>query len=136
MPATKTLTTKQKYDRARYVRLKAKREAEKPPDVIELLSAIDLAYIAGIIDGEGSIYIGAVGPERRRSVYPNIVVAMTSRGVLEWLSERLGTGTLKLHNQTALRRNPHYKTQWRVHLFGKTRQSTKSAVPRQARASP
>ena len=57
--------SKKEYDRARYLRLKAEREAQKPKDAIETLMPEERAYIAGLIDGEGSIYVAAVGPKRR-----------------------------------------------------------------------
>lgn len=107
------------YDRERYIRLRAERLAKKPPDAIETLTPEELAYIAGLIDGEGSIFVAAVGPNRRRSVYPIVTVAMTHRGVIGWLAERLDAGTVKNHNPTNLRRHPHWKPQYRTQLFGK-----------------
>jgi hypothetical protein len=114
--------TKQEYDRARYLRLKKERLAQQQPDPIETLSPEERAYIAGLVDGEGSIYVAAVGPERDRTVYPIVVVAMTHRGVLEWLTERMQAGKLKLHNQTNLRKHPYMKPQYRFQLFGKRAQ--------------
>lgn len=78
-----------------------------------------LAYIAGIVDGEGSIFVTAVGPHRRRTVYPTVVIAMTHRPVIDWLAEQLAAGTVKCHNQTNMRRHPTYKPQHRVQVFGK-----------------
>jgi hypothetical protein len=93
--------------------------AQRPPDAIETLTSEERAYIAGLIDGEGSIYVAAVGPNRERSVYPIVTVAMTHRGVIEWLAGRLAAGTVKLHNQTNLRRSPNAKPQYRTQVFGK-----------------
>lgn len=113
---------KQAYDRARYTRLKAQRAAQREPDAIETLTPEERAYIAGLVDGEGSIYVAAVGPERDRTVYPIVTVAMTHHGVIEWLTERLQAGTVKLHNQTNLRRHPYMKPQYRFQVFGKRAQ--------------
>jgi len=107
------------YDRARYTRLKAAREAAKPPDPITTLSPEERAYLAGLVDGEGSIFVAAVGPRRHRSVYPIVTVAMTHRGVIEWMAARLDAGTVKNHNHTSRRRHPHLKEQVRTQLFGK-----------------
>lgn len=112
-------TAKQEYDRARYLRLKAERQARQPPDAITTLTEVERAYIAGLVDGEGSIFVAAVGPKRNRTVYPVVTVAMTHRGVIDWLSERVAAGTVKLHNQTNLRRYPQLKPQFRVQVFGK-----------------
>lgn len=114
---------KQEYDRARYVRLKAVRETRKPKDPIATLTPEEAAYIAGLVDGDGCIYVAAVGPNRRRTVYPIVTVAMTHEGVIRWLSERLCAGTVKTHNHTNLRRSPHLKRQYRVQLFGKRARS-------------
>ena len=114
-----SLSHKQRYDRERYKRFKAEREANQPPDAIKTLTPEERAYIAGIIDADGSIYAAAVGPNRRRTVYPIVTVAMTHREFINWLAERLAAGTVKLHNHTNIRRNLHLKQQYRVQLFGK-----------------
>ncbi len=75
--------------------------------------------MAGLVDGDGCIYVAAVGPHRTRSVYPIVTVAMTHLGVIQWLCRRLKAGTVKFHNQTNMRRFPHYKKQYRFQVFGK-----------------
>lgn len=110
---------KKAYDRERYIRIKAKREAAKPPDPIFTLTLEEKAYLAGLIDADGSIYVAAVGPCRKKTVYPIVCVAMTHKGVITWMAERLQAGTVKLHNHTNLRRHPHLKPQYRTQLFGK-----------------
>lgn len=84
-------------------------------DKTEHLTALELAYIAGLVDGEGSIYMAQY--PRHRTSYPAIVVAMTDRGVIDWLAECIGA-KVTLHNQTNLRRHPHYKPQYRTGLTG------------------
>src|SRR5574340_772873 len=61
---------KRAYDRARYVRRRDAARALQAPDPITLLSDTEAAYLAGLIDGEGSLYVGAVGPKRNRTCYP------------------------------------------------------------------
>ena len=116
---TQQKVTKKGYDRARYLRIKAEKTANLPPEPIELLTLEERAYIAGLVDGEGSIYVAAVGPNRDRTVYPIVTIAMTHNGLITWLAEKLQAGTVKLHNQTNLRRYPYLKPQYRMQVFGK-----------------
>ncbi|HEX9625030.1 MAG TPA: hypothetical protein VF979_11690 [Streptosporangiaceae bacterium] len=51
------LTPKQRYDRARYLRIRAERDATRAPDPIALLDVPTLAYLAGLTDADGSIYV-------------------------------------------------------------------------------
>jgi len=65
----------------------------------------DLAYIAGLFDGEGSIHFRR-GPEKKKkhkgkpgyrmsnSMRINMEITMTDQSVLIWLHEVLGVGTL------------------------------------------
>jgi hypothetical protein len=55
------------------------------------LSDIEAAYAAGILDGEGSIYLSRVHSSRWPS--PTVSVASTDRELLEWLRSRVG-GTI------------------------------------------
>jgi hypothetical protein len=110
---------KSAYDRDRRIRLKAERDANRPPDPIVTLTAEERAYLAGLIDADGSIYVAAVGPLRHRSVYPIVTVAMTHLGVIEWMATRLEAGTVKNHNHTSMRRHPNLKQQYRTQVFGK-----------------
>ena len=68
------------------------------------LSSETIAYIAGLFDGEGSIYF-ARRPEKKKkhkgdgyrisnSQRISMEITMTDRGVLQWLHEVLGVGTL------------------------------------------
>ena len=64
----------------------------------------DIAYIAGLFDGEGSIHFKR-GPEKKKkhkgkgyrisnSMRISMEIAMTDQSVLIWLHEVLGVGTL------------------------------------------
>lgn len=116
------LTRNHELERERYRKKREAQLAARPADPVAQLSDIDAAYIAGIIDGDGCIYVTAVGPERSRTVYPSVVVAMTHLGVIKWLQERLGAGTIKKHNTSTRRKNPHWKEQFRVQLVGRRAQ--------------
>lgn len=113
--------TKAEYSRARYRRLKTERDAARPPDPILSLTREELAYIAGLIDGEGCIRIGHVGP-KKRTLYLTLAVGMTHRGVIEWLRDKLSTGTIKVNNHTKIRENPRWRVQHLVRLHGKRAQ--------------
>ena len=69
-----------------------------------MLSESDIAYIAGLFDGEGSIHIKRgienkkkhTGKGRRisNSMRISMEITMTDQSVLRWLHEVLGVGTL------------------------------------------
>ena len=69
-----------------------------------MLSESDIAYIAGLFDGEGSIHIKRgienkkkhTGKARRisNSMRITMEITMTDESVLRWLHEVLGVGTL------------------------------------------
>ena len=70
-----------------------------------MLSESDIAYIAGLFDGEGSIHIkrgvenkkkhnGKPGRRLSNSMRISMEITMTDDSVLRWLHEVLGVGTL------------------------------------------
>ena len=70
-----------------------------------MLSESDIAYIAGLFDGEGSIHIkrgienkkkhnGKPGRRLSNSMRISMEITMTDQSVLRWLHEVLGVGTL------------------------------------------
>ena len=78
-------------------------------------SSQDVAYIAGLFDGEGSIYY-AKRRERKKKHngegyrYSNsqrisMEITMTDRSVLEWVHEVLGVGTLNKKPRKGLRKD-------------------------------
>jgi hypothetical protein len=80
------------------------------------LSIPELAYIAGILDGEGCIsIIRQVNRHRNSSVwfYLRIRIASNHRGMLEWLQARLGRGT-NILRMTAPR--PGHRQGWQLDL--------------------
>ena len=72
-----------------------------------MIPETDRAYIAGLFDGEGSIYFTRKSKKRKRNTkvkkvirYANawrisMEITMTDRSVLEWVHEVLGCGTLQ-----------------------------------------
>lgn len=108
--------SKREYDRSRYLRHKAERTAERAPDAITTLTPDESAYIAGFVDGSASIFVAAVGPARRKTVYPIVCFVNAHRPTIEWLAERLKAGTVKRHNVRAT------TAQHRTQLFGKRAQ--------------
>ena len=75
---------------------------------IAALSDVDVAYIAGLIDGEGSVYVMRhTGRKRRETFYPAIAIMMTHEGVLRRLGERLGLAVANVTRKPAAWRNQH-----------------------------
>ena len=87
-------------------------------------SEADIAYIAGLFDGEGSIYF-ARRPEKKKkhngkgyrtsmSQRISMEITMTDRSVLEWVHEVLGVGTLVKKPRKGLRKDgTKYLMQWK-----------------------
>ncbi len=79
------------------------------------MTEAELAYAAGIIDGEGSFYIHE-RPPYRSSVSPShtlsVSVSNTDRRMLDWMHERFG-GTI-LVNKPPTNRAWSQAYQWRV----------------------
>lgn len=59
----------------------------------DVFSAEELAYAAGIIDGEGSIVIGRCLTRRKTPIYSFVVeVAMADREAVDWFHKSFGGG--------------------------------------------
>ena len=80
-----------------------------------MVATTDIAYIAGLFDGEGSINFKR-GPEKKKkhkgkgyrisnSIRISMEIAMTDQSVLIWLHEVLGVGTLIDKPRKGLRKN-------------------------------
>lgn len=57
------------------------------------MTSIEKAYIAGIIDGEGSIMLLQL--HNNQFPVPCISIASISYELLEWLKQTIGTGIIK-----------------------------------------
>lgn len=84
-------------------------------DPIASFAETDCAYIAGLIDGEGSIYVMRhTGRFGRQTYYPAVSIAMTHLGVLQWYAERLGLAVADVP------RTPEgWRDQYSVRIHGK-----------------
>ena len=60
----------------------------------------DLAYIAGIFDGEGCVSYKQYNRQRKHNKKPyptwqiRLEISMTDRSILVWINETLGVGTV------------------------------------------
>jgi hypothetical protein len=74
-----------------------------------LISETDIAYIAGLFDGEGSIDIKKRKEKKRAGTYDcwriSMEISMTDESVLRWVTEVLGCGTLTKKPRKGLRKN-------------------------------
>ena len=73
----------------------------------ESISSEELAYIAGIVDGEGTITISKQS-KHRGAFYPRISVANTSKVLLDWLNERISGAVY------VMGRNERWRTAWQL----------------------
>ena len=90
-----------------------------------MLSESDIAYIAGLFDGEGSIHIkrgienkkkhnNKPGRRLSNSMRISMEITMTDESVLRWLHEVLGVGTLNKKPRKGLRKDgTKYLMQWK-----------------------
>ena len=80
-----------------------------------MMSEVDMAYIAGLFDGEGSIHFKR-GIEKKKkhkgkgyrysnSMRISMEITMTDQSVLIWLHEVLGVGTLRPKTVKGLRKD-------------------------------
>ena len=89
-----------------------------------MLTENDIAYIAGLFDGEGCVqckqYVTTKkkhqGPGRRKTTEWRITLemSMTDESVIRWVHEVLGVGTVNpiIKNKSPSSK-PHWKKQWR-----------------------
>lgn len=114
--------TKRAYDRARYLRIRAEQDAARPADPIAGLGIAHLAYLAGLTDADGSIYV--THTNRLRTYYPTVCWAMTHRPTIDWVADLLGGTNVVLHNHTNRRRgttswgSSRFRDQWRTQVTG------------------
>ena len=88
------------------------------------ITSENAAYIAGLFDGEGSIYF-AKRPEKKKkhngkgyrtsmSQRISMEITMTDRSVLQWVHEVLGVGTVVKKPRKGLRKDgTKYLMQWK-----------------------
>jgi hypothetical protein len=93
-------------------RLKFAKGIRNPGIDLRKLKKVEKAYIAGFIDGEGSI----LWNEDKPKTNPAIFIANTDRGVLEWVKKRFIKGGLSIHKRKY--RNPKYKPLYQFYIHG------------------
>jgi hypothetical protein len=69
------------------------------------MDTTDLAYAAGIIDGEGYIALGAVTPHEVTYYQPRLVVEMSDLNVISWLHS-----VFPVTHKMRVQERPGYKT--------------------------
>lgn len=74
---------------------------------VNTLNDVDAAWLAGIIDGEGSVTLTT---ERKRQKFkqPQLCVTSTSRNIIDTIERITGVG----HVRIKLRREEHHKDAW------------------------
>ena len=97
--------------RESYRRKVERLKSSEQPDQLTTIAAIDLAYIAGIIDGEGTIC--CLSHAKGKTCYPAVSVSMSDFGVIQWLAEKWGVKTSALPPRAL-----HYRPQIFVRLSG------------------
>ena len=81
----------------------------EPPAFVSV-SSVDVAYAAGIFDGEGNVHIGLI---REGDYRLQIQTVNTSRPLLEWLQARWGGGIYDVRHYD---NNPKYAPCWTWNL--------------------
>ena len=80
----------------------------------------DIAYIAGLFDGEGTVdYAKRKEKKKTKSVSVKsywcwkitMRIEMTDKFVLEWIADTLGVGTVRKRNRSPSVK-PHWKDRW------------------------
>jgi hypothetical protein len=81
-----------------------------------ILKSETLAYIAGLVDGEGCVTLYGTGDKRavhRMACFaPKLVIEMTDHDLIVWLREQTGVGSIHRHVPKNLRAKIRYR--WQV----------------------
>ena len=79
------------------------------------MNIADVAYIAGLFDGEGTIDFARRKEKKRGKIYTvqriSMRIEMTDELVLNWVHETLGVGTVRKRNRSPSRK-AHWKDAW------------------------
>ena len=88
----------------------------------KLPSLTDIAYLAGLFDGEGSVYFKKTRQKKHKRpgkpthnvMVIRIEMSMTDKSVMEWVFNLVKCGNLKLNiKNKSPSSKPHWKDQWR-----------------------
>lgn len=92
-----------------YMRWYTGNSIDPPMSALRAMQAIDLGWVAGIIEGEGTFVSSA---RRHGRLYPKIAVQMTDQDVISRLHAVTGIGTVTTLTVRGLMTKPSYT--WRV----------------------
>jgi hypothetical protein len=90
-------------------------------DCVSMLTTNELAYIAGLFDGEGCIQYKQVmdtkrknKPKRYKVWRITMEISMVDETLIRWVHEKLDVGTVLINiKNKSPSSKPHWKTQWR-----------------------
>ena len=104
-----------KRDKARLAA--RKQRADKLRSEMSVISDTEAAYLAGLIDGEGCIFINKVrtrnsskGSKRGLSYRSGVAIAMTRLIVLKWVKRIVKAGKIRVYRKPA--KNRHQAWRW------------------------
>ena len=79
------------------------------------INITDIAYIAGLFDGEGTVDFAKRKEKKRGKTYTvqriALRIEMTDESVINWVHETLGVGTVRKRNRSPSRK-AHWKDAW------------------------
>ena len=91
-------------------------------DYVSMPTTNELAYIAGLFDGEGCIQCKQIMEASRRKNKPKkykiwritMEMSMTDKDIIDWVHRTLDVGTVLINvKNKSPSSKPHWKTQWR-----------------------
>ena len=91
-------------------------------DCVLMPTTNELAYIAGLFDGEGCIQCKQIWEATRRKNKPKkykiwritMEMSMTDKDIIDWVHKTLDVGTVLINvKNKSPSSKPHWKTQWR-----------------------
>lgn len=68
-----------------------------------------ISYLAGIIDGEGSIYIQSRNLKGSMDYFPRFQIVNTDKKLMDWIHQTFGGN---LYTKNRLKHNPKWRTQY------------------------
>src|SRR6267142_3484503 len=109
----KTKQEKCEYWRNRYISNRDKKRAElAASDPIPKLSETDLAYLAGIVDGEGCFQIIT----NKHGIHvPELSISMADREALDWMSNIMSVNVGRTYRGVT---RPTHRIQFKVRITG------------------
>lgn len=72
-------------------------------------STAELAYLAGLIDGEGSIYIQSRKRPDAIDYFPRFQIVNTDKKMIDWVYKTFGGN---MFSKSRAKHNPKWKLQW------------------------